>query len=79
MLGPDVLVAPVFEEHALSRSVYFPSGCWRDPETGLEQTGPASVAVAATKRQLPFFFRCGTAPFHPPQRFGRALARRRRR
>ena len=31
-LRPDVLVAPVVEEGARARSVYFPAGCWRDPE-----------------------------------------------
>ena len=31
LLGPDVLVAPVVEKGASSRSVYFPSGCWRRP------------------------------------------------
>jgi len=32
-LGDDVLVAPVVSEGAASRSVYFPGGCWRDPQT----------------------------------------------
>ncbi len=70
MLGPDVLVAPVVKRRARSRAVYFPSGCWRSPETGQEVLGPQSVTVSATVRQLPFFFRCGTHPFTPPGRFG---------
>ncbi len=73
LLGPDVLVAPVVERRARARQVYFPAGCWRDPETGLEVNGPLEAAVPAAKNQLPFFFRCGTAPFVPPGRFGRAL------
>ncbi len=74
LLGPDVLVAPVVERGATSRAVYFPSGCWRSPETGQEVLGPRSEAVAAALRQLPFFFKCGTRPFTPPGRFARALA-----
>ncbi len=69
MLGPDVLVAPVVEQGASSRSVYFPAGCWHDPETGQQVTGPASATAEADIAQLPFFFRCGTRPFKPPGRF----------
>ena len=29
MLGSNVLVAPVVEEGATARDVYFPAGCWR--------------------------------------------------
>lgn len=73
LLGPDVLVAPVTEQYAHSRTVYFPEGCWRSPETGEEVTGPRSQAVKASLAQLPFFFACGTQPFTPPGRFGKAL------
>jgi len=73
LLGPDVLVAPVVEQGASGRSVYFPSGCWRNPETGQEVQGPRYETVLAKLKQLPFFFLCGTQPFTPPGRFGRAL------
>jgi len=73
LLGPDVLVAPVVERAATSRSVYFPAGCWRSPESGQEVLGPASATIAAGLRQLPFFFRCGTQAFSPPGKFGAAL------
>ncbi len=73
LLGPDVLVAPVVQKRARSREVYFPSGCWRSPETGQEVDGPASQTVAARLDQLPFYFACGTHPFTPPGRFGQAL------
>jgi alpha-glucosidase len=63
LLGDDVLVAPVVEEQATSRSVYFPTGCWQHGETGEQFTGPASIDVAAPLDALPFFFRCGRAPF----------------
>jgi alpha-glucosidase (family GH31 glycosyl hydrolase) len=72
LLGPDVLVAPVVEQGATSRAVYFPSGCWRNPETGQEVLGPRYETVPAELRQLPFFFHCRTQPFAPPRRFDRA-------
>ncbi len=73
LLGPDVLVAPVVEKHARSLNVYFPAGCWRSPETGLEVVGPRSQTIAAKLTQLPFFFHCSTQPFRPQGRFGRSL------
>jgi alpha-glucosidase (family GH31 glycosyl hydrolase) len=62
-LGDDVLVTPVVTEGATARSVYFPAGCWRDPQTGLTEHGPRAAVVAAPLARLPFFFRCGTKPF----------------
>jgi sulfoquinovosidase len=76
LLGPNLLVAPIVQEGASSRSVYFPAGCWRDPATGQEVTGPSSATVAAEVAQLPFFFRCGTTPFKPPQSFASHLRQR---
>lgn len=73
LLGPDVLVAPIVVKEAAGRSVYFPEGCWQDPETGKQFTGPGSDTVDADLEQLPFFFKCGTRPFAPPGRFGAAL------
>ncbi len=66
LLGPDVLVAPVVTAGALSRSVYFPSGCWESPVTGRRYAGPASAGVAAPLDQLPYFFACGAHPFAAP-------------
>jgi alpha-glucosidase (family GH31 glycosyl hydrolase) len=66
MLGPDVLVAPVVQEGASSRSVYFPAGCWRDPQTGREVDGRRAATIQAGLTQLPYFFRCGTRPFAGP-------------
>lgn len=62
LLGSDLLVAPVVEQGATSRSVYFPRGCWRDPVTGQRHRGPRSAVVAAPLTELPRFFRCGTHP-----------------
>jgi alpha-glucosidase (family GH31 glycosyl hydrolase) len=63
MLGNDVLVAPVVTEDATSRRVYFPAGCWRDPQSGITRRGPLSAVVNAPLAHLPYFFRCGTKPF----------------
>jgi len=62
-LGDDVLVAPVVTRNAVRRAVYFPSGCWRDPETGLTEHGPRAAVVNAPLTVLPYFFRCGTEPW----------------
>jgi len=75
LLGPDVLVAPVIERAVSTRTVYFPTGCWRNPETGQEVLGPQYASVGAEASQLPFFFHCGTEPFTPPGRFGKHLHR----
>ncbi|MGH8458982.1 MAG: TIM-barrel domain-containing protein, partial [Nevskiales bacterium] len=63
MLGDDVLVAPVVEEGATARAVYFPAGCWQHGETGHRYAGPASLQVPAPLDSLPYFLRCGTQPF----------------
>lgn len=66
LLGPNVLVAPVVTEAALSRDVYFPDGCWRHPEDGSEYVGPRTETVPAPLNYLPYYFRCGTTPFPVP-------------
>ncbi len=63
MLGNDVLVAPVVQQGATSRTVYFPVGCWRDPQTGHAQRGRRQAVIHAALTQLPYFFRCGRRPF----------------
>jgi alpha-glucosidase (family GH31 glycosyl hydrolase) len=62
MLGPDVLVAPVIERGAVTRTAYFPRGCWRTA-TGQRFRGPSSAYVRARLGKLPYFIRCGTHPF----------------
>ena len=61
MLGPDVLVAPVVTEGAVSRRVLFPPGCWRGA-SGAIHRGPRSARVRAPLTALPYFTRCDTDP-----------------
>jgi len=71
LLGPDVLVAPVVEKDAGFRDVYFPEGCWRDPETGKQYDTPAGRGmfsqVSAPLDKLPYFFHCGQSPPFEPK------------
>jgi len=61
LLGPDILVAPVIEQGATTRHVYFPRGCWRDA-AGMRYRGPRNAEVEARLGHLPWFSRCGTNP-----------------
>lgn len=60
MFGPDILVAPVIEEGALSRDVYLPAGDWMPFEGGATITGPSTESVAAPVGEIPAFVRAGT-------------------
>ena len=59
-------MAPVVEQGAQARDVYFPDGCWRSPESGIRVRGPATRTVEAALDRLPYFFACGARPFEPP-------------
>ena len=60
LLGPDYLVAPVFEAGATSRRVYFPDGHWQQLDHELKPLGAALSggrchSVAAPLELLPLF------------------------
>jgi hypothetical protein len=76
LLGDDVLAAPVVEQGATGRAVWFPPGCWQHPESGERFGGPRTATVAAALDQLPYFFRCGTRPFDATDAGGATLPRR---
>jgi alpha-glucosidase len=63
MVGPDLLVAPVFEAGARERSLYLPSGAhgrgWYDFWSGQYFDGGSTVRVSAALDRLPLFVRAG--------------------
>ncbi|MBE1879021.1 TIM-barrel domain-containing protein [Myceligenerans pegani] len=60
MFGPDLLVAPVVEPHAVTRQVYLPLGAaWTDLRTGSEHAGGRWIAAEAPLAQIPVFARDG--------------------
>lgn len=61
LLGPSLMVAPVHDYRARSRSVYFPAGTdWYDLYTGRKQTGGREVTVDAPLERIPVFVRAGS-------------------
>jgi alpha-D-xyloside xylohydrolase len=63
MHGPDVLVAPVLEAGATSRSVYLPAGArWTDLHTGAVHAGGQWIDAAAPRHLLPVFTRDDALP-----------------
>lgn len=60
MFGPDVLVAPVTEAGARSRSVYLPKGArWTHVWSGREYDGGGYVSEAAPLPEIPVYVRDG--------------------
>ncbi|TDC76802.1 glycoside hydrolase family 31 protein [Streptomyces hainanensis] len=62
LLGPDILVAPVLDKGATTRTVTIPPGHWR-ADDGQEYEGPRVAKVDAPLARLPWFRR--TAPARP--------------
>ncbi|GAB3168112.1 glycoside hydrolase family 31 protein [Myceligenerans halotolerans] len=63
MYGPDLLVAPVVQPHATSRTVYLPAGAWwTDLHTGEKTEGGQWVEVAADIAVIPVFARDEALP-----------------
>jgi len=60
MFGPDLLVAPVVDEGALSRDVYLPAGAWVPLLGGAPRAGPGTESVHAPLGEIPVFARAGT-------------------
>jgi alpha-D-xyloside xylohydrolase len=62
LLGPDLLVAPVWRTGARAREVYFPAGAWRGFwDESQRFDGPLTATVAAPLDVIPVFVR-GDAP-----------------
>jgi alpha-glucosidase (family GH31 glycosyl hydrolase) len=67
-LGGGLLIAPVIEEGAVSRSVYLPAGDWVSWDGNTRATGPTDLIVAAPVSELPIFLRKGTCIPRLPSR-----------
>ena len=62
MFGPDILVAPVLEEGAKSRKIYFPEGTkWKDALSGKTYKGGQTVDYNVSIDNIPIFTRNGFA------------------
>ncbi|WP_373922004.1 hypothetical protein [Streptomyces sp. T12] len=60
LLGPDVLVAPVYEAGARTRQVYLPDGFrWLDPVTGHVREGGTTLEMDAPLERVPVLVRQG--------------------
>ena len=60
MLGPALMVCPVDEYGARSRSVYLPEGGWYDFYTGEYYAGGRRITVEAPYERIPLFVREGS-------------------
>uniref|UniRef100_A0A0A9ZJ17 Putative family 31 glucosidase KIAA1161 n=1 Tax=Lygus hesperus TaxID=30085 RepID=A0A0A9ZJ17_LYGHE len=58
LVGEEILVAPVVEKGATSRSIYIPSGTWKDGNNGNVILGPQTIQqYPAPLDTLPYFLR----------------------
>lgn len=60
MYGPDLLVNPVTEPAATSRSVYLPDAKWYDFWNGTSQSGGRMISAIAPLDRIPVFVRAGS-------------------
>jgi alpha-glucosidase (family GH31 glycosyl hydrolase) len=68
--GRDVLVAPVVEQGATSRTVYLPHGVWYDFWTGERHDGGGEIARKVDLETMPLFVRAGgILPLGPVKQF----------
>ena len=56
LMGDDLLVAPVLEKGAATRTVVLPPGKWT-ADDGQTFAGPATITVATPLARLPYFIR----------------------
>jgi alpha-glucosidase (family GH31 glycosyl hydrolase) len=57
--GRDMLVAPVVEQGATSRSLYLPQGAWYDFWTGEQVAGGAKITRPVDLKTIPLYIRAG--------------------
>jgi len=70
LFGPAIMVNPVTEPGATSRSVYLPRTIWFDFWTGKKLSGGRDVTVEAPLDRLPLFVRAGSiVPMGPEEEY----------
>jgi alpha-glucosidase (family GH31 glycosyl hydrolase) len=68
--GRDILVAPVVEQSALSRSVYLPRGDWYDFWTNERTEGSRDITRALDLETIPLYVRAGAIlPLGPVKQY----------
>ena len=56
LLGDEILVAPVLQKNARTRTIVFPRGTWKGDD-GSTVVGPKTVEVVAPLERLPWYRR----------------------
>jgi alpha-glucosidase/alpha-D-xyloside xylohydrolase len=70
MWGADLLIAPVFEKGAKSRTVYLPEGLWYDWWNNAEYSGGKDVIREVNLSVMPIFVRAGAIiPIDPVRQY----------
>lgn len=70
LYGRDLLVAPVFEKGATSRSIYLPRGTWYDFWTRERITGGQEITRKVDLETIPLYVRAGAVlPMGPVKQF----------
>jgi len=70
LYGRDILVAPVFEKGATSRSVYLPAGDWYDFWTREKMQGGREITRKVDLETIPLFVRAGSiVPMGPIKQY----------
>ena len=70
MWGDSLLVVPVYEDNATSRSVYLPEGAWWNFASGERIEGGTTTSVNVALGDMPLFVRAGALiPFGPVKQY----------
>ncbi|MGB9787772.1 MAG: glycoside hydrolase family 31 protein [Dictyoglomus turgidum] len=70
LLGPFILVAPIYQEGVRARVVYLPEGLWYDLWEGKVYKGPDYISIKAPLDKIPIFIREGSIiPLWEPQNY----------
>ncbi len=73
--GEDMLIAPVFEKNATSRTVYLPAGIWYDWWTHEKLEGGKTITRSVDLATLPIYAKAGAiVPFDPVKQYTSAIS-----